>query len=221
MALVPLLESPNNLSHNGAKFFLIQPNTPELLSCWLTSLVSALPVFLDFLIFWSIPLILAKIINKESGWRVNARDGKYIGIPQTSASNLAKAGSDWRTNPITQLKAMKTYIKSRYGDAQNAWSHEISSNWYASGGLVTQAQLAHLAEQNKPEMILPLTNKSRTVQLAREALEMVAGNDVKASASTESTREIKTQNKELIKQNKTIISLLKSLVTASQNPVQS
>ena len=163
---------------------------------------------------------ITKIINKESGWRVNARDGKYIGIPQTSASNLAKAGSDWRTNPITQLKAMKTYIKSRYGDAQNAWSHEISSNWYASGGLVTQAQLAHLAEQNKPEMILPLTNKSRTVQLAREALEMVAGNDVKASASTESTREIKTQNKELIKQNKTIISLLKSLVTASQNPVQ-
>lgn len=105
----------------------------------------------------------------------------------------------------------------RYNDARNVY------RWikgYSDGGLVTQAQLANVAEKNKPEMILPLTNKSRTVQLAREALEMVSGNDAKASASTESTREIKTQNKELIKQNKTIISLLKSLVTASQNPVQ-
>lgn len=105
----------------------------------------------------------------------------------------------------------------RYSNARDVY------RWikgYSDGGLVTQAQLANVAEKNKPEMILPLTNKSRTVQLAREALEMVSGNDTKASASTESTREIKTQNKELIKQNKTIISLLKSLVTASQNPVQ-
>lgn len=104
----------------------------------------------------------------------------------------------------------------RYSNARDVY------RWikgYSNGGLVTQAQLAHVAEKNKPEMILPLTNKSRTVQLAREALEMVAGNDVKASASTESTKEIKTQNKELIKQNKTIISLLKSLVVASQNPI--
>ena len=166
---------------------------------------------------------IIKVINRESHWDpkiANSRTGAY-GIPQAlPGTKMASSGSDWRSNPITQLRWMKGYIKGRYGNAKNAWSHETNVGWYSKGGLVTQAQLAHLAEQNKPEMILPLTNKSRTVQLAREALEMVAGNDVKASASTESTREIKTQNKELIKQNKTIISLLKSLVTASQNPVQ-
>ena len=162
------------------------------------------------------------IISHESGWNPRAHNssGAY-GLPQSLPGNkMASAGSDWRTNPITQLKWMKGYVKGRYGGINGAYRYWQSHHNYAHGGLVTQAQLAHVAEENKPEMILPLTNKSRTVQLAREALEMVSGNDVKASASTESTREIKTQNKELIKQNKTIISLLKELVTASQNPVQ-
>lgn len=161
------------------------------------------------------------IISHESGWNPRAHNpsGAY-GLPQSlPGSKMASAGSDWRTNPITQLKWMKSYVK-KYGGINGAYRYWQSHHNYAHGGLVTQAQLAHVAEENKPEMILPLTNKSRTVQLAREALEMVSGNDVKASTSTESTREIKTQNKELIKQNKTIISLLKSLVAASQSPVQ-
>lgn len=161
------------------------------------------------------------IISHESGWNPRAHNpsGAY-GLPQSLPGNkMASAGSDWRTNPITQLKWMKSYVK-KYGGIGGAYRYWQSHHNYAHGGLVTQAQLANIAEENKPEMILPLTNKSRTVQLAREALEMVSGNDVKASAPTESAREIKTQNKELIKQNKTIISLLQSLVTASQNPIQ-
>ncbi|HEY6738022.1 MAG TPA: hypothetical protein VI076_04170, partial [Actinopolymorphaceae bacterium] len=45
--------------------------------------------------------------NKESGWRVNATNpssGAY-GIPQSlPGSKMARFGSDWRTNPVTQIK---------------------------------------------------------------------------------------------------------------------
>lgn len=68
---------------------------------------------------------LNSIIQQESGWRVNATNpssGAY-GIPQSLPGNkMASAGSDWRTNPITQLKWMYSYIKERYGGLQNALS---------------------------------------------------------------------------------------------------
>ncbi|MDN6518675.1 MAG: capsid protein, partial [Enterococcus sp.] len=53
------------------------------------------------------------IVNHESSWNpqaVNPGSGAY-GLPQSlPASKLASAGSDWRTNPITQLKWMRNYV---------------------------------------------------------------------------------------------------------------
>lgn len=58
------------------------------------------------------------IVNHESSWNpqaVNPSSGAY-GLPQSlPASKLASAGSDWRTNPITQLKWMRNYVNERYG----------------------------------------------------------------------------------------------------------
>lgn len=81
---------------------------------------------------WWAPI--SEIINRESNWQVHAQNGKYLGIPQTTAGNLAKAGSDWRSNPITQLRAMKMYIKSRYGTAGKALAFRHRAGWYANGG---------------------------------------------------------------------------------------
>lgn len=77
-----------------------------------------------------------EIITAESGWNPKARNssGAY-GLPQSlPASKMASAGSDWRTNPITQLKWYKGYIKSRYGSIGKAISFRHAHGWYKSGG---------------------------------------------------------------------------------------
>lgn len=71
--------------------------------------------------------------NKESGWNpsaTNASSGAY-GIPQSlPGSKMASAGSDWRTNPITQVKWGLGYINDIYGSPCNAWGHSQSVGWY-------------------------------------------------------------------------------------------
>ncbi|BDZ31228.1 tape measure protein [Lactiplantibacillus brownii] len=78
-----------------------------------------------------------KIISQESGWNpraVNPSSGAY-GIPQSlPASKMASAGSDWRTNPITQLKWMKSYVDGRYGGTNQALAYRNRVGWYADGG---------------------------------------------------------------------------------------
>jgi hypothetical protein len=69
----------------------------------------------------------------ESNWNVyatNSSSGAY-GIPQSlPAEKMATAGSDWRTNPATQIKWGLTYIESSYGSPCNAWSFKQGNNWY-------------------------------------------------------------------------------------------
>jgi hypothetical protein len=75
---------------------------------------------------------LESLWNRESGWRVHASNpsGAY-GIPQAlPGSKMASAGSDWRTNPATQIRWGLGYIASAYGSPCGAWSHSESHNWY-------------------------------------------------------------------------------------------
>lgn len=75
---------------------------------------------------------LVSLWNKESGWRTNAYNpsGAY-GIPQAlPGSKMAAAGSDWRTNPATQIKWGLGYIQDSYGSPCSAWAHSQSFNWY-------------------------------------------------------------------------------------------
>ncbi|HXB49255.1 MAG TPA: lytic transglycosylase domain-containing protein [Streptosporangiaceae bacterium] len=70
--------------------------------------------------------------NAESGWRYNAENasGAY-GIPQAlPGSKMATAGSDWQTNPTTQINWGLTYIKNTYGTPCGAWGHEQADGWY-------------------------------------------------------------------------------------------
>jgi len=75
---------------------------------------------------------LISLWNQESTWKPDAENpsGAY-GIPQAlPASKMASAGSDWRTNPQTQIRWGLGYIKSIYGNPANAWAHEQANNWY-------------------------------------------------------------------------------------------
>ena len=75
---------------------------------------------------------LNNIWSRESGWRYNAYNasGAY-GIPQAlPGSKMASAGSDWQTNPATQISWGLGYIKSRYGSPCNAWAFWQAHSWY-------------------------------------------------------------------------------------------
>ncbi|SEJ36684.1 Transglycosylase SLT domain-containing protein [Demequina mangrovi] len=71
--------------------------------------------------------------QKESGWNPNAHNpssGAH-GIPQAlPGSKMASAGSDWATNPATQIRWGLGYIKARYGTPCSAWGHSQSVGWY-------------------------------------------------------------------------------------------
>jgi hypothetical protein len=73
------------------------------------------------------------IIMRESMWRVNATNpssGAY-GIPQAlPGSKMASEGSDWRTNPATQIIWGIKYMKDRYGSPCSAWGFKSSHGWY-------------------------------------------------------------------------------------------
>ncbi|WP_376768117.1 aggregation-promoting factor C-terminal-like domain-containing protein [Nonomuraea rhodomycinica] len=76
---------------------------------------------------------LVKLWRRESGWdhrAQNSSSGAY-GIPQAlPGSKMATKGSDWRTNPRTQIKWGLSYIKQRYGSPCGAWAHSESTGWY-------------------------------------------------------------------------------------------
>lgn len=76
---------------------------------------------------------LDKLWMRESGWRWNATNpssGAY-GIPQSlPASKMANAGSDYRTNPATQMEWGLDYIDDVYGTPCAAWGHSQSTGWY-------------------------------------------------------------------------------------------
>jgi murein DD-endopeptidase MepM/ murein hydrolase activator NlpD len=75
---------------------------------------------------------LVSLWNKESGWNYRAENpsGAY-GIPQSLPGNkMASAGSDWRTNPVTQIRWGLDYIADRYGTPCGAWAHSEQYNSY-------------------------------------------------------------------------------------------
>ncbi len=72
------------------------------------------------------------IISHESGWRPNAGsvNGPYGLCQAYPGTKMASAGSDWETNPITQLRWCAGYANSRYGGWAAAYNHWVSSrNW--------------------------------------------------------------------------------------------
>ncbi|MEO6205131.1 MAG: hypothetical protein ABIO67_07100 [Mycobacteriales bacterium] len=75
---------------------------------------------------------LDNLWTRESGWRTTAANssGAY-GIPQAlPGSKMASEGSDWRTNPATQIRWGLGYIASRYGDPCGAWANFQNKGWY-------------------------------------------------------------------------------------------
>jgi hypothetical protein len=71
--------------------------------------------------------------TKESNWNYKARNKKSgaHGIPQAlPASKMSVISTDWRTNPVTQIRWGLRYISIRYETPCNALAKHKRSNYY-------------------------------------------------------------------------------------------
>ncbi|WP_406362544.1 transglycosylase SLT domain-containing protein [Streptomyces sp. NBC_01579] len=76
---------------------------------------------------------LDNLIRRESGWNhraANPSSGAYGLVQALPGPKMASAGSDWRTNPVTQIKWGLKYIKQRYGTPCGAWNFWQKNKWY-------------------------------------------------------------------------------------------
>jgi SLT domain-containing protein len=122
-----------------------------------------------------------KQISTESGGNAKAlggddglNDGRAMGLMQVkpgtfSAYHLSGHNDIW--NGFDNMLAGLNYAKHRYGSGLSYLGH---GHGYANGGLVTQHQIAELAEGNKAEMVVPLTNTTRSIQLLSQATDYLA-----------------------------------------------
>lgn len=74
------------------------------------------------------------IISHESGWRHTVWNGTGSGAyglcQSLPASKMASAGSDYMTNPVTQLRWCDGYAKQRYGGWWGAYNFWVKNKWW-------------------------------------------------------------------------------------------
>ncbi|AOB20548.1 NlpC/P60 family protein [Lactiplantibacillus plantarum] len=163
-----------------------------------------------------------KVIARESNgdptvvnnWDSNAAKGMpSMGLVQTIRPTFEAykfPGHNNILNGYDDLLAGIHYMKAKYGSGPSAFARVSGPEGYENGGIINTNQLIEVAEHNKPEMVLPLTNKSRANQLIAQASQVVNGTTSTQVASTNSE-----SNEKLDK----VISLLAALL-AGQGSVQ-
>lgn len=75
----------------------------------------------------------SNIVDHESDWNykaVNASSGAYGLFQALPGSKMSSVGSDWQTNPATQIKWGLNYMNDRYGSPCGAWDFWQANNWY-------------------------------------------------------------------------------------------
>ncbi|MEV7997209.1 transglycosylase SLT domain-containing protein [Streptomyces sp. NPDC086077] len=75
----------------------------------------------------------SNIVDHESDWNyqaVNPSSGAYGLFQALPGSKMSSVGSDWQTNPATQIKWGLNYMNDRYGSPCGAWSFWQANHWY-------------------------------------------------------------------------------------------
>ena len=181
--------------------------------------------------YWSkMQSAIIKTADSETGNRnimqtvsdVNSASGNPAGGPlqftKTTFDAFAFPGHHNFRSSLDQVLAFlnnSDYLNatgntSIWGHAKYDWLHSGPQGHkrFENGGIINTNQLIEVAEHNKPEMVLPLTNKSRANQLIAQASQIVNGNNSNQIASTNSE-----SNEKLDK----VIALLTALVSGQGN----
>lgn len=159
--------------------------------------------------------------NAQNNWDSNALAGHpSIGLMQTIGPTFEAykhAGHNNIRNGYDNLLAAINYIKHRYGTSDAAFNR-VAAYGYRNGGLVANHGVYELAEENKPEYVIPtdVAKRGRAWQLLSEAVARFAGeapDDRSQSASDASIAKLEAKFD-------TVISLLTQLVANGTNPIE-
>lgn len=158
--------------------------------------------------------------NAINNWDSNALAGHpSIGLMQTIGPTFEAykhAGHNNIRNGYDNLLAAINYIKHRYGTSDAAFNR-VAAYGYRNGGLVANHGVYELAEENKPEYVIPtdVAKRGRAWQLLSEAVARFAGeapDDHSASASDASIAKLEAKFD-------TVIGLLSQLVSKGDRPI--
>lgn len=159
--------------------------------------------------------------NAINNWDSNAMAGHpSIGLMQTIGPTFEAykhAGHDNIRNGYDNLLAAINYIKHRYGTSDAAFNR-VAAYGYRNGGLVSNHGIYELAEENKPEYVIPtdVAKRGRAWQLLSEAVARFAGeapDDRSQSANDASIAKLEAKFD-------TVIGLLSQLVANGTNPIE-
>ena len=158
--------------------------------------------------------------NAINNWDSNAMAGHpSIGLMQTIRPTFEAykhAGHNNIRNGYDNLLAAINYIKHRYGTSDAAFNR-VAAYGYRNGGLVANHGIYELAEENKPEYVIPtdIAKRGRAWQLLSEAVARFAGeapDDRSSSASDASIAKLEAKFD-------TVIGLLSQLVSKGDRPI--
>ena len=158
--------------------------------------------------------------NAINNWDSNAMAGHpSIGLMQTIGPTFEAykhAGHNNIRNGYDNLLAAINYIKHRYGTSDAAFNR-VAAYGYRNGGLVANHGIYELAEENKPEYVIPtdIAKRGRAWQLLSEAVARFAGeapDDRSQSANDTSIAKLEAKFD-------TVIGLLSQLVSKGDRPI--
>ncbi len=125
----------------------------------------------------AIKQVFSPIVNWFQN-KVNEIKNKFASIPQHIKQKFTEAVNNiknvfepiigWFEAKVAKIKDTFSGIGEKIGSVKNFVFGGSSENGYAEGGLVTQHQIAEIAEGNQPELIVPLTKKDRAKQLLQK-----------------------------------------------------
>ncbi|HFQ3842382.1 phage tail tape measure protein [Enterococcus lactis] len=139
--------------------------------------------------------------EKAIGGNDGLAEGNATGLLQTKPGTFAAnafPGHGNIMNGFDNMLAAINYAKKRYGVA-GMLQVIGKGHGYANGGLITKDGLYRAGEGNKPEMVIPLTRKTRAIELMGQALAFLSGDDKKRS-NTANTADNSAELVALIKQ---------------------
>lgn len=113
-------------------------------------------------------------------------------------------------DPLSNILASIRYTKKTYGSLLAGWK----GVGYADGGLINKDGLYRAGEGNKPEMVVPLTRKTRAIELMGQALAFLSGNEKKSAStnSVDNTNELVMLIKQQKEQHNELMMILKAIL---------